>query len=414
MFRERKRKVGRKMDIKEVRALFPALQAQGGCYLDNAATTHKPQCVIDALSGYYAKDNANVYRGGYRAARKSEAVYACARKGVAEFIGAAPEEIIFTGGTTGAINTVAYGYALGKLETGKNIVVTALEHSSNFLPWQEMCRKTGAKLEIIPFDQKKGLDLDAAAGLITKDTVLTACTLASNVLDQWIPVKELIGLAHSRGCPVLVDAAQAIAHQRIDCRQLEADFLCFSGHKAYGPMGIGALYASRRIQEDMELFLTGGGMTREADGATAYLKGPARWEAGTPDVAGAAGLNCALCFLEEIGIGRISAYEEELKYYARERLGSLDGLTVLGDGSGSAPLVSFYTEQMHSYDLAACLSVQNICVRTGKHCAYELMRSLGIAGCVRVSFGLYNTKEEIDMLAEWLAWILRKYGRKKG
>lgn len=402
------------MEFEGIRALFPALEAQGGVYLDNAATTHKPKCVIDAVSGYYAQDNANVYRGGYRAAKKSEAVYVRARKKAADFIGAAPEEIIFTQGTTGAINTVAYSYAMGKLEAGKNIVVTALEHNSNFLPWQEMCRRTGAKLRIIPFDRKKGLDLDAARSMITKHTVLVACSLASNVLDQHIPVKELIGLAHGQGCPVLVDAAQAAAHQRIDCRKLEADFLCFSGHKVYGPMGIGVLYADRRMQEDMELFFTGGGMTREAGGVAEYLEGPGKWEAGTPDVAGAAGLYRALCFLEEIGMDQISAYEEELKRYARERIGKLDGMTVLGDGSGGAPLVSFYTERMHSYDLAACLSVQNISVRTGKHCAYELMRCLGITGCVRASFALYNTKEEIDVLAEQTAWILQKYGRQTG
>lgn len=402
------------MEFKEVRALFPALEAQGGCYLDNAATTHKPQCVIDAVSGYYGKDNANVYRGGYRAARKSEAVYAQARRTVADFIGAAPEEIIFTTGATGAINTAAYSYAQGKLKKGKNIVVTALEHNSNFFPWQRMCKKTGAELRIIPLDQRMEPDLNAAADLITENTVLTACSLSSNVLDQRIPVRELIRLAHERGCPVLADAAQAIAHRRIDCSQLEADFLCFSGHKVYGPMGIGVLYAAGRVQKDMELFFTGGGMAVETDSAAEDPEGPGKWEAGTPNVAGAAGLCRALRFLEELGMERIVAYEAELKCYARERIERLDGMTVLGDGSGSAPLVSFYTHRMQSYDLATCLGVENICVRSGRHCAWELMRSLGIAGCVRASFGLYNTKEEIDMLTERLMWILQKYGRRTG
>ncbi len=393
-----------------LRKQFPILAKGELCYLDNAATTQKPDCVLQELDRYYREDNANVYRGGYRLAIQSEQRYEQARQTLAGFLCAESEEIIFTGGTTAGINLVAYGYCAPRLKPGKNIVITALEHNSNCLPWREACRRSGAQLRIIPLKEGR-VDLEAARFLVDENTVLTACTLCSNLSDVAIPVRELIGIAHGKGKPVLLDAAQAAGHIPIDCRALDAEFLCFSGHKVYGPMGIGVLYAKRRIQAEMDVFLTGGGMTEETAAGPSYLDGPRRFESGTPDVAGAVGLARAVLFLQEIGMERIRKREAALKAYAREQLLKDGRFFLPGDGSGLAPIVSFHTEVLQDYDIAAYLAAEGICVRSGRHCAPEALRQLGIPGCVRASFALYNTEREIDRMLAALETLLRRYGK---
>ena len=389
---------------------FPFLQQRQICYLDNAATTQKPDCVLQELDRYYRQDCANVYRGGYRLARRSEKDYEQARRELGAFLNAEPDEIIFTGGTTEGINLAAYGYGAPRLGRGKNVVVTALEHSSNYLPWKEACRRSSAQLRVIPLKDGR-LDLLAAKELIDQNTVMTAFPVCSNLVDVFVPAKELIGLAHSKGSPVLLDAAQAAGHMPIDCRALDADFLALSGHKIYGPMGIGVLYIKRGIQEGMDVFLTGGGMLEGTGMTSEYLPGPRRFEAGTPNVAGAVGLARAVRFLKEMGPEWILERETVLKEYTRERLQKDGRFRLLGDGSGGAPIVSFYSDSVQDYDIAAYLAAQGICVRSGQHCAHEAMRQLGVAGCVRISFAVYNTKREIDCMMAALNVMMQRYGQ---
>lgn len=398
------------MDVSEIREMFPAIRDFKGCYLDNAATTQKPECVLEGMEDYYRKRNANVHRAGYRAAMESTVTYEKARKAAARFINCSPDEVIFTGGTTMSVNFAALGYAWDKLGPGKNIVATAAEHNSNLFPYREICRRRGASLRIVPLRDGR-VDARAAGELITEDTVLTACCMDSNLLDSRMPVEIMVETAHKHSCPVLLDAAQAAGHRRIDCQKLETDFLCFSGHKMYGPMGIGVLYASRRMQERMNPVFTGGGMAEETEDGISWLDGPAGFEAGTPNVAGAAGLERAIRFLEEMGMDEVEAYERRLKHFARERFTRSGKFILLGDGDAGTPLLSFYSKELQSYDMAVLLGMKEICVRSGKHCAYETLRQLGISGCVRASFAVYNTLEEIEMLAEQAEWAVQRYGR---
>lgn len=392
------------MDIQRIRADFPILnQSVNGhplVYLDNAATTQKPQAVIDALVNYYSRDNSNVHRGAHTLSDRATASFENARQTLAGFINApSARQIIWTRGTTESINLVACSWGGANLKPGDRILVSALEHHSNIVPWQLIAAKTGAEVVAIPVDEQGVIDLSALQQLLDSRIRLVAVNHVSNALGTINPVEDIIALAHAAGALVLIDGAQAVAHWAVDVQALNCDFYVFSGHKLFGPTGIGVLYGRLDLLEQMPPYQGGGEMieTVSFDGST-WNQLPYKFEAGTPDIAGAIGLAAAVEYLNAQDRKVLAAHEDALLAYATEKALQVPGLKIIGTAPSKAAVLGFVLEGAHPSDIGMLLDQQGVAVRTGHHCAQPIMQQYGIPGTVRASFSFYNTFEDVDRL----------------
>ncbi|TWI82662.1 aminotransferase class V-fold PLP-dependent enzyme [Chitinophaga japonensis] len=393
------------LDVARIRKDFPLLQQATVyglplVYLDNAATTQKPQVVLDTLEQYYTGYNSNVHRGVHQLSQQATEAYELARKTVAAYLNAEhTQEIIFTKGTTDSINLVASSYGRKFLQPGDAVLISAMEHHSNIVPWQMICEERGAELKVIPINERGELRMDAFSQLLDERVKIVAVTCVSNTLGTINPVKDIIAQAHARNIPVLLDAAQGVQHMAIDVQELQPDFLAFSGHKIYGPTGIGVLYGKQEWLEKMPPYQGGGDMIKTVTFArTTYNELPYKFEAGTPHVAGAIGLEAALNYVKLVGIDKIQQWEEQLQDYALQALQQVEGLRLIGQAAHRAASISFLVGDIHPYDLGELLDKQGIAVRTGHHCTEPLMDLFGIPGTVRASLSMYNTFEDIDKL----------------
>ncbi|CUA80504.1 cysteine desulfurase [Anoxybacillus suryakundensis] len=395
------------MNGKELRQLFPILDQQVNgkplVYLDSAATSQKPLSVIEAIDNYYRQYNSNVHRGVHTLGTKATDAYEGAREKVRRFIGAAStEEIIFTRGTTTAINLVAASYGRANVREGDEIVITYMEHHSNIIPWQQVARQTGATLKYIPLQPDGTIRLADVEQTVTSNTKIVAVMHVSNVLGTINPVKEIAQIAHKNGAVVVVDGAQSTPHMKVNVQELDCDFYAFSGHKMCGPTGIGVLYGKKRLLEQMEPVEFGGEMIDFVGlYESTWKELPWKFEGGTPIIAGAIGLGAAIDFLEQIGLDYIAEHEHRLAQYALEQLSTIDGLTIYGPKE-RAGLVTFNIDGVHPHDVATVLDAEGIAVRAGHHCAQPLMKWLNVTATARASFYLYNTEEEIDALVSAL------------
>ncbi|WP_110113784.1 cysteine desulfurase [Bacillus sp. CGMCC 1.16541] len=395
------------MNIQDVRQLFPILDQEVNghklVYLDSAATSQKPLPVIEALESYYREYNSNVHRGVHTLGTKATDGYEGAREKVRKFINASStEEVIFTRGTTTALNTIAASYGRANLQPGDEIVITYMEHHSNIIPWQQVAKQTGATLKYIPLTEDHSLSLEDVRSTITSNTKIVSVMQVSNVLGAINPIKEIAKIAHENGAVMVVDGAQSAPHMKIDVQDLDCDFFVFSGHKMCGPTGIGVLYGKKALLEEMEPVEFGGEMIDFVNLYDSTWKElPWKFEGGTPIIAGAIGLGAAIDFLEEIGLENIEAYEYKLAQYALERMSTIDGMTIYGPKE-RAGLVTFNIEDVHPHDVATVLDAQGIAVRAGHHCAQPLMKYLKVSATARASFYLYNTEEEIDQFVSAL------------
>jgi cysteine desulfurase/selenocysteine lyase len=391
-------------DVATIRHLFPILnrkvKGKNLVYFDNAATSQKPIQVIDALVHYYTHYNANIHRGLHTLADEATAAYEAARVAVQEFIGATfHEEIIFTKGTTESINLVASSWGSAFLQRGDEIIISSLEHHANIVPWQMIAEEKGAILKVIPMDDDGRLDMGAYSNMLSDKTKFVSIVHVSNALGIINPVEEIIALAHEKNALVLLDGAQSSVHLDIDVKKLDCDFYVFSGHKIYGPTGVGVLYGKRALLEKMPPFLGGGEMIKEVTfEKTTYNELPFKFEAGTPNIADVIVMKPAIEFINKYGKSNIRAHEEELLVFATSKLKEIEGLKIIGDVENKVSVISFVIEGVHPQDLAILLDNQGIAVRTGHHCAQPLMQRLGIVGTTRVSFAAYNTLAEIDVL----------------
>ena len=392
------------MDIMALREDFPILrqQAKGNdlVYLDNAATTQKPQCVIDTLAQYYQTQNANVHRGNHYLSDLATEKFEAARKTVQRFINApSAEQIIWTRGTTESINLVAFGLSQGWLQSGDEILISAMEHHANIVPWQQVAQRTGVTLKVIPVTDQAELDLDAYASLLSERTKLVAVTQVSNALGTINPVSDMIQMAHAVGALVLVDAAQSVPHWDIDVQALDCDFLAFSGHKLFGPTGIGVLYGKAAILETMAPFQTGGEMIeRVSFSGTTFNEIPFKFEAGTPNIAGAIGLAAAMDYLSPLDREALARHEHQLLDKCLELAQSIPQLQVIGRAKQKAGIFSFLITGTHPQDLGTLLDQQGIAIRTGHHCAMPIMEQFNIPGTARAYFAFYNTQAEVEQL----------------
>jgi cysteine desulfurase/selenocysteine lyase len=392
-------------DVQAVRHDFPILRDrvhdQPLVYLDNAATTQKPQAVIDRLTEFYAHENANVHRGVHLLSERATEAYEGARRTVCRFLNAAdPKEIVFVRGTTEAINLIAQSYGRGHVGRGDDVVITTMEHHSNIVPWQMLCEQTGARLQVVPITDAGELRLDEYEALLSERTKIVAVVHVSNALGTINPVDEIVRIAHGRGIPVLVDGAQAVAHMAVDVRKLDCDFYAFSGHKIFGPTGIGVLYAKASLLDAMPPYQGGGDMISSVTfERTLYNVLPYKFEAGTPNIAGAIGLAAALEYVEAIGLDRVNAHERALLAYGTAALSQVAGLRLTGTASDKAGILAFVLDSVHPHDIGTILDRSGIAIRTGHHCCQPLMDRLGVAATARASLALYNTREEIDALA---------------
>lgn len=401
-------------DLARIRADFPILReaVRGGrlAYLDNAATTQKPEAVLQALDHYYRHQNANVHRAVHDLAERATTAYEGARDRIARFFGAAREEIVFTRGTTEGINLVAQAFLRPRLQPGDEILVTGMEHHSNIVPWQLVAAATGAKVVAAPIIDTGELDLDGWCARLGPRTRLVAVTHISNTLGTINPVAELIALAHARGVPVLVDGAQAIAHTAVDVHALGADFYACSAHKAFGPTGFGVLYARREWLEAMEPWHGGGDMIRTVsfEGST-WNDPPYKFEAGTPDIAGAIGFAAALDYIDGIGLAAIAAHEHALLEAATPRLAAIPGLRLIGTAAHKSAILSFVMDCAHPQDIGSILDQFGVAVRTGHHCTMPLMQRFAVPSTVRASFSVYNEQADIDQLELALLKVLKLF-----
>lgn len=369
-------------------------------YFDNGATTQKPQQVIDAISDYYSRYNANIHRGVHRLSQEASEAYEHARAIVQQHLGAAaPNEIVFTRGTTESVNLVAYSFLREKLNAGDEILITEMEHHSNILPWQQLCEEKNAKLVVVPVNENGELETAEVEKRLNAKTKLFAFAHVSNTLGTISDAKALTALAHAKNIPVLIDGAQAVPHMAVNVADLGCEFYCFSGHKIYAPTGIGILYAKGNLLDEMKPYQAGGGTIKTVTfEKTTYVEGPLKFEAGTPNIEGAIGLAAALNYVNAIGMNAIAAHEHELLVYATEKLSAIGGMRFIGTAKQKAGVISFVIGTIHPFDIGTLIDQQGIAVRTGHHCTQPLMEKFGVPGTVRVSFGLYNTKEEIDSL----------------
>jgi len=369
-------------------------------YLDNAATTQKPRAVIDALTNYYTTTNANVHRGVHMLSQKATDAFESGREAVRSYLNARDDrEVIFTRGTTEAINLVAHGVGRKRLEPGDEIIISAMEHHSNIVPWQMVCEETGAKLRVIPMTDDGELLLEEYARMLNPRTRLVSVVYVSNSLGTVNPVREITAMAHQAGALVMLDGAQAVQHLPVDVQELDCDFFAFSGHKLYGPTGIGALWGRQELLEDMAPYQGGGEMIRTVTfEKTTYNALPARFEAGTPDIAGVVGLEAAVNWVADVGLDNIAAHEADLVDYAAKSLSFNRRVRLIGEAKERASVVSFVMEAAHPHDIGTILDSEGIAVRTGHHCTQPVMDRLGIAATARASFAVYNTREEVDAL----------------
>jgi cysteine desulfurase / selenocysteine lyase len=401
----------------DVRADFPALaqsvHGQPLVYLDSAATSQKPNSVIDAIARFYREDCANVHRGAHALSERASASYEAARERVASFIGAEHvSEVLFTSGTTDAVSFVADALRRRGLQANEQIVVTALEHHSNFVPWQRLCSESGARLVVVPVNARGQLDLEHFERALGEPTRLVAFAHASNVLGNLHPVAALCRLAREHAALSFIDGAQAVPHLPVDVAALGCDFYAFSAHKAYGPFGIGALYAKQEQQRWLAPYRVGGGMVeRVTELEATYADAPARYEAGTPDIAGAVGLAAALDYLGALDLANVAAHARELVAYAREQLAALPGVRVLGEAQETVGIVSFVLDGIHAHDVGTVLDQQGVAVRVGQHCAQPLMRALGVPATVRASFGVYSQPSDVDALTRGLVRVRELFAR---
>jgi cysteine desulfurase / selenocysteine lyase len=367
-------------------------------YFDNGATSQKPQVVIDAVDNYYKFQNANIHRGVHTLSQEITIAYEEARATVQKHLNAAhAHEIIFTKGTTDAINLVAYSFGKKFVNEGDEILISSMEHHSNILPWQQLCEDKGAVLKVIPINNEGEIDVKAFKNILSAKTKILSITHVSNTLGTINPIKELIALAHQQNIPVLIDGAQAVPHLKVDVVDLDADFYCFSAHKLFGPTGVGVLYGKEKWLNDMPPYQTGGGVIKTVTfEKTTFADLPLKFEAGTPHIAGAIGLAAAINYVNTLGLNNISKYENELQVYATKLLYEIDGIKIIGTSAKKAAVISFVVDGLHPFDIGMILDKQGIAVRTGHHCTQPLLQIFGLQGTVRVSFAFYNTIEEID------------------
>ncbi|MHC4416604.1 MAG: SufS family cysteine desulfurase [Planctomycetota bacterium] len=407
---------GQPFDVDRVRRDFPILKRTiNGAplvYLDNAATAQKPQAVIDAMVGYYESANANIHRGIHRLSVEATEAYERARARTQRFLGAGrPEEIIFLRGATEAVNLVAQAYARPRLQAGDEVVISTMEHHSNIVPWQLLCEQTGAVLRVVPINDDGEFVLDAYQKLLGPRTRLVSVAHVSNALGTINPVREIIELAHARGVPVLLDGAQAAPHLPINVQELDCEFYAVTGHKMFGPTGIGALYGKYDLLDAMPPYQGGGEMILSVSfEETVYNHVPHRYEAGTPNIAGAIGLGATIDYLSAIGLDRIAAYEGELLSYATEALAAVEGVRLIGTARHKAAILSFLVGEVHPHDVGTILDQEGIAVRTGHHCAQPVMERFGLTATVRASLAFYNTRAEIDALVAGVEKVRKVFG----
>ncbi len=401
-----------KITIEKIRSEFPILNEKiydkPLIYFDNGATTQKPQCVLDRIIYGYEHLNANIHRGVHFLSQRATEAHENARKTVGDFLGTDKrEEIIFTRGTTEAINLVAFSFGEAFCNEGDEIVVSVMEHHSNIVPWQMLCERKKMTLRVIPMNEKGELDMDIYKSLLNERTRIVSVTHVSNVLGTINPVKQIIEIAHAQNIPVLIDGAQAVPHIAVDVKELDVDFYVFSGHKIYAPTGIGALYGKEKWLNAIPPYQGGGEMIATVRfEKTTYNELPFKFEAGTPDYIGSTALAEAVRYVQEIGIENIAAYEHELTVYATKRIQEIENVRIIGQADEKSAVVSFLVGEIHPYDIGMLLDRLGIAVRTGHHCAQPLIDSIGIPGTVRASFSLYNTKEEIDVFIEALKRVV--------
>ncbi len=400
-------------DILSARADFPILTSQVNdfplVYLDNAATTQKPQSVIDAISNYYSTINANIHRGNHSLAIRATQAYEDVRTKVASYINAAStNEIVFTRGTTESINLVAYSFGQAFVRPGDEIIVSQLEHHSNYVPWQLMCQRQGATFRVLPFDENGDLNLEVFRKMLNEKTRLIAVNHISNSLGTINPVEEIVQLAHAAVVPVLVDAAQSVQHTLHDVQLMDADFYAFSGHKFYAPMGVGVLYAKEKWLEQLPPFLSGGEMIDQVTPEKITFNVlPYKFEAGTPNVADVIGLGAAIDYINQFDFQELQAYEEDLLDFGEELLSTIPGLKLYGNPKRRSAILPFNVEGIQHYDMGVLLDTKGIAVRTGQHCTQPIMDALQVPGTVRASLALYNTREDLEKLARGIERVIR-------
>jgi cysteine desulfurase/selenocysteine lyase len=405
-----------RIDVARIRRDFPQLAGtvhdKPLVYLDNAATTQKPQAVLDALDRYYTTECSNVHRGLHQLSVKATADYEATREKARAFINAADRrEVLFVRGTTEAINLVAHSYGGDHVGSGDEILITGMEHHSNIVPWQLLAQRVGARLRVVPVADDGSLDLDAYAKLLGPRTRIVAAVHISNVLGTVNPVKTMIALAHERGVPVLLDGAQALAHQRVDVQALDCDFYAFSSHKMFGPTGIGILYGKRALLEAMPPYQGGGDMIRTVSfEKTTYNDLPFKFEAGTPNIAGVIGFGAAFDFLDSVGLGNVAEREAALLDYATRALSAVPGLRLIGTAPEKAAVLSFELEGIHPHDIATVLDLEGIAIRAGHHCCQPLMERFGVPATARASLAIYNIEQDVDALVAGLHKVREVFG----
>lgn len=405
-----------KVQIGLCRHHFPLLRQRVNgkqlVYLDNAATSQKPQVVIDTIMRYYLEENSNIHRGVHYLSERATHAYEAARDKVRRFINArSMKEVIFVRGTTEAINLVAQSYGRSKFRDGDEVVISAMEHHSNIVPWQMICDERHARLRVIPMNDAGELLLDEYQKLLSRKTRLVALTHVSNALGTINPVKQIVAMAHTLGIPVLLDGAQAVPHMPVDVRDLECDFYAFSGHKMFGPTGVGILYGREELLEAMPPYQGGGDMIKSVTfEKTLYNELPYKFEAGTPGIAGGVGLGAAVDYLSQIDMHAVQAYEHELLRYATEKITQIPRVRVIGMAKEKAGVLSFTIDGIHPHDIGTILDLEGVAIRTGHHCAQPVMLRFGIPATARASFAFYNTKEEVDVLIKGIGRVLEVLG----
>ncbi len=410
-------RVATSLDIAAIRKDFPILDQQIHgrplVYLDNAATSQKPRCVIDAIAHYYLSDNANIHRGVHQLSERATRSYEDARVKVQRFLNARhAREIVFVRGATEAINLVAQTYGRAHVRPGDEICISGLEHHSNIVPWQMLCEQTGARLRVIPITDRGELEMDAFERLLGPRTKIVAVAHVSNALGTINPVRKIVELAHAYGVPVVVDGAQAVPHMMVDVAALDCDFYAFSGHKMFGPTGIGVLYGKERLLESMPPYQGGGDMILQVRfEKTTYNTLPHKFEAGTPHIAGVIGLAAAIDYLNAVGMDSIAAYEHELLDYATASLEAIPGLRLIGTAPERAAVLSFFLDGVHPHDVGTILDSEGVAVRTGHHCAQPVMERFAVPATTRASLALYNTREDIDALCRALGKVKEIFSR---
>ena len=406
---------GSVLDVEKVRADFPILQrsihGKPLVYLDTAASAQRPLAVIDAIDGFYRNHNANIHRGVHLLSQEATDDYEQARLKTAKFINApSDQEIVFTRGTTESINLVAHSFVRPRLQAGDEILISWMEHHSNIVPWQLLCEETGAVLKVVPINQRGELEMDALAEMLTERVKLLAVVQISNALGTVNPIAEICALAKRHGIPVLVDGAQAVPHQSVDVQALDCDFYCFSGHKMYGPTGIGVLWGRYEHLQAMQPYQGGGEMIRHVTfEKSTFNDAPGKFEAGTPNIAGAIGLGAAVDYLQSLGMDNIAAWEAQLLAYGTDKLTSIPGFRMIGTAARKAGVMSFVLGDIHANDVGTLVDLHGVAIRTGHHCAMPVQEFFGVAATARASLGIYNTFEEIDVLADSLVKTIEMF-----